>query len=64
LFVNAPSDLRLQPTSTAIDVGSNSAPNIPEKDIAGNDRILDGSGHCNAIVTWALMNWGRVHPWL
>ena len=50
LFVNAPIDLRLQPTSPAIDVGSNSAPDIPEKDIAGNDRILDGSGHCNAIV--------------
>ena len=50
VFVNAPSDLRLQPTSPAIDVGSNSAPDIPEKDIASNDRILDGSGHCNAIV--------------
>jgi parallel beta-helix repeat protein len=50
LFVNAPSDLRLKPTSPAIDVGSNSAPHIPQKDIAGNDRILAASGQCNPIV--------------
>jgi parallel beta-helix repeat protein len=50
LFVNAPGDFHLQATSPVVDVGSNSAPNIPEKDIAGNDRILDGGGHCSALV--------------
>lgn len=50
LFVNAPSNLRLQPNSPAIDVGSNSAPQIPQKDITGNDRILAASGQCSPIV--------------
>ncbi len=67
LFVKAPSDLRLQPTSPAIEVGSNSAPHIPQKDIAGNDRILDASGHCNAIVDLGAYELGQsssltLHP--
>jgi parallel beta-helix repeat protein len=59
-FVNAPSDFNLQSTSPAIDAGSNAAPDLPEKDIAGNDRILDGSGHCSAKVDLGGYEFG--HP--
>jgi len=50
LFVNPASDFHLPPTSPAVDVGSNSAPNLPTQDIAGNARILDGKGLCKATV--------------
>ena len=51
LFVSMTTgDFHLQANSPAIDAGSNAAPNLPEQDIAGNDRILDGKGLCAATV--------------
>lgn len=59
LFVNAlgpdgvpgtsDDDLRLQPTSPAIDAGVNSAVVTP-LDVAGNPRIVDGNGDGDAVV--------------
>lgn len=60
LFVNsAVSDFRLQATSPAIDVGSNTAPSVPPKDIAENDRILDGNGDCIATVDMGAYEFAR-----
>jgi hypothetical protein len=36
--------------SPAIDAGTNSAPSLPEKDIVGNLRIVDGNGDGTAAV--------------
>ena len=50
-FVNAAAgDFHLQSTSSAIDAGTNSAPNLPQTDFAGNPRILDGNNDCVSIV--------------
>lgn len=60
LFVNAAaSDFHLQATSPAIDAGSNTAPNLPAQDIAGNDRILDGNGDCTATVDMGAYEFAR-----
>lgn len=59
LFVNSASDFHLQSTSAAIDAGSNTAPNLPQQDIAGNDRILDGKGLCNATVDMGAYEFAR-----
>ncbi len=50
LFVNAASDFHLQPTSLAIDAGTNAAPNLPPTDFGGNPRILDGNNDCVSTV--------------
>jgi parallel beta-helix repeat protein len=51
LFVNpAASDFRLQAASPAIDAGSNTATSLPNQDIAGNARILDGNSDCVATA--------------
>jgi hypothetical protein len=60
LFVNSASDFHLQSTSPAIDAGSNSAPDLPNQDIAGNDRILDGKGLCNPVVDMGAYEFARV----
>jgi parallel beta-helix repeat protein len=44
------SNLRLKGGSPAIDVGSNSAPDLPSKDLANNPRIINGNGGSTAIV--------------
>src|SRR5262249_15277576 len=40
----------LQKGSPSIDSGDNQAPNLPDKDLDGNQRILDGDGDGNAII--------------
>ena len=50
LFVSSPTNFHLLSTSPAIDAGSNTAPSLPEQDIEGNDRVLDGKGACTATV--------------
>ena len=49
-FVDANADYHLQLTSSAIDAGNNSLPNLPTKDIAGNPRILDGNNDCISTI--------------
>ena len=44
------STVQLPATSPAIDVGSNSAPDLPKKDFAGKPRIVDGNGDGSKIV--------------
>ncbi len=50
LFVKAPMNLQLQAGSPAIDAGTNSAPDLPKKDLAGKPRIVDGNGDGSKIV--------------
>ena len=49
LFMGA-SNFRLKGGSAAIDVGDNSAANLPNEDFAGNPRIVNGTGLSSAIV--------------
>jgi hypothetical protein len=41
---------KLSPGSPAIDAGTNSAPNLPGKDRAGEPRIVDGNNDGTATV--------------
>jgi len=51
LFINpAAGNFHLQTTSPAIDAGTNSAPNLPQTDIAGIPRILDGNNDCVSTI--------------
>jgi parallel beta-helix repeat protein len=50
-FVNAANgDFHLDPGSPCIDAGNNGAPNLPNYDFEGDDRILDGDGDEIAVV--------------
>ncbi|MFZ3211357.1 MAG: carboxypeptidase regulatory-like domain-containing protein [Terriglobales bacterium] len=50
-FVNASAgNFHLQLTSPAVDAGTNSAPDLPQTDYAGNPRILDGNNDCVSTV--------------
>jgi hypothetical protein len=49
-FINNVSDFELKPTSPAIDAGANSAPNLPNKDLSGQPRIVDGDGNGTATI--------------
>jgi hypothetical protein len=60
LFVNsAASDFHLKAGSPVIDAGSNAAPNLPARDIAGNDRILNGDGDCIATIDMGAYEFAR-----
>ena len=50
LFVNPAGDFRLQLNSQAIDSGTNAAPNLPQTDLDGKPRILDGNNDCISTV--------------
>jgi parallel beta-helix repeat protein len=43
-------DYHLLTGSPSIDAGYNQAPNLPDKDLDGNQRVLDGDGDGNAII--------------
>lgn len=50
-FLNPVSeDYHLDTDSPCIDVGTNSAPNLPNTDIDGQDRTIDGDGNGSEIV--------------
>ena len=51
LFTNpTQGDYHLQQGSTSIDSGDNLAPDLPDTDVDGDPRILDGDGNGTAIV--------------
>jgi len=51
LFTNPTlGDYHLQLGSLSIDTGDNQAPNLPDTDIDGDPRILDGNGDGTAII--------------
>jgi hypothetical protein len=51
LFVNpTQGDYHLQPGSFSIDAGDNQAPNLPDKDLGGDPRIMDGEGDGTATI--------------
>ena len=58
-LVNSASDFHLQSTSSAVDAGSNSALDLPQQDIAGADRILDGNADCIATVDMGAYEFAR-----
>jgi hypothetical protein len=43
-------DYHLQQVSPSIDAGDNLTPNLPDKDLDGNPRILDGDGNGTATI--------------
>jgi len=49
-FVNVASDFHLQPTSSVIDAGTNSAPNLPQTDYDGKPRFIDGYNDCVGTI--------------
>jgi hypothetical protein len=50
MFVNINSNFRIKAGSPAIDAGTNTAPDIPQKDLGGKPRIVDGNADGSAIM--------------
>ncbi len=51
LFVNSDAgNLHITENSPCIDTGDNNAPELPEKDTDGDDRIIDGNNDGNSVV--------------
>jgi C1A family cysteine protease len=51
LFVDSSnSDFHLQPNSLCIDSGNNSVPGLPDEDLDGNPRVLDGDENGTNVV--------------
>jgi hypothetical protein len=51
LFINpTQDDYHIKQGSPSIDAGDNLTPNLPDKDLDGDPRILDGDGNGTAIV--------------
>ena len=51
LFVDAVNgEYHLQPRSPSIDDGDNTAPELSTTDLDGNPRVVDGTGHCKAVI--------------
>ncbi len=49
-FISAATDFHLQSGSPVIDVGTNSAANLPQNDFDGNARIWDGNNDCISTI--------------
>jgi hypothetical protein len=49
-FKNNISNFKLKPISPAIDAGTNSAPDLPSKDLSRQPRIVDGDGNGTATI--------------
>lgn len=63
LFVDPSNkNYHLQASSPAIDVGNDSAPNLPQRDLDGNPRIAGSTGNCTGGWTWASMRRDRSCP--
>jgi HYDIN/CFA65/VesB family protein/centrosomal CEP192-like protein/parallel beta helix pectate lyase-like protein len=63
LFLNAAnSDFHLTQGSPAIDVGDNSAPNLPQTDFDGNPRIVDGNNDGISTVDLGAYEFGATVP--
>ena len=50
LFININANFRIKAGSPAIDAGTNFAPDIPQKDLGGKPRIVDGNSDGSTII--------------
>ncbi len=55
-------DFRLAAGSSSVDVGNNSAADLPETDLDGNQRIFDGDGDKSAVVDQGAYEQGSEPP--
>lgn len=53
-------DYHLQPDSLCIDKGTNDVPELPEKDMDGKPRIIDGDGDGEAVVDMGVYEFGDI----
>lgn len=55
-------DLHPVAGSAVVDSGDNSAPDLPDEDLDGNDRVVDGDGDGTAVVDLGAFEAGPVIP--
>jgi len=61
LFVNvANKNYHLQSSSPAIDAGTNNAPDLPQQDLDGNQRIAGSTAGCTGIVDLGVYEAGQI----